>query len=109
MKQEDKQLICGYMNWDFDDDANLCFRTDADGDPCMAHFDLNDAALCVKKMKGCGDDWPVFFSFAMCVYEGEMYGHEKGYDYEYIYWLFNADNFFSAMVEWLRRKRYERV
>jgi hypothetical protein len=108
MNEEDKQLIAKYMGWKYGTATGNYYNVNKN-DVDLHYFNLNDAALCVKKMKGCGDDWPVFFSFAMCVYEGEMYGHEKGYDYEYIYWLFNADNFFSAMVEWLRRKRYERV
>ena len=51
MNKEDSMLIADYMSLDFDKDANLYFYTDKKGEPCIFHFDLNDAGPCVERMK----------------------------------------------------------
>lgn len=104
LSPEDKQLIAEYMGWSFDDDANLYFYTNKELDLCIAHFDLNDAALCVEKMIK-EVDWESFFYHALGYTWNNMPGDEENSGMSFfIAWLFSADNFFTAMVAWLRSK-----
>lgn len=96
----DKQVIAEYMGWSFDDDANLYFYTNKKIELCIAHFDLNNAALCVEKMRNTPSDefisdWHDFFYFACPANVVTAQVTE---------FFMNADNFFTAMAEWLRQK-----
>ena len=65
------------------------------------NFDGNDMVEAIKIMKCNGDDYSVFWYFSMQDYELKMSGKEKGYDYQFASWLFNPENFFHLMGEWL--------
>ena len=97
MTPEDKQLISEYMGLFFDNDAGLYFGKDDDGDPFMFHFDSNDASLCVEKMVENGD-WFEFFKMVDDFLDIDCCGVTA--------WLFNSQDFFTAMASWLRGKQY---
>lgn len=80
MTEEDKKLIAEYMN-----DEGALYN-------CA--FDCNYAALCVQEMQKRGD-WQDFVQITSKI-------HKLGFHSEVIAWLFNAENFFKAMSQWLR-------
>jgi hypothetical protein len=93
MNKEDGKLIADYMGW------KLRFEgwwRPVDCGLVRVDFDLNDAALCVQKMQKRGDDYVKFIKHAydMAFDDGKMQFHTV------TAWLFNADNFFTAFVEW---------
>jgi hypothetical protein len=99
MTQEDKQLIAEYMGWNFEKPYIVDLRN------VIRMFDLNDAALCVEKMVEKGDwkDFEADISYGYWVNskcDCLCDAHDM-----YIAWLFNADNFFSALAEWLRVRK----
>jgi hypothetical protein len=86
MTNEDKKIVVDYMNWP------------ASGND-MRHemFDLNDAGLVVAEMQKRGEFIP--FVNSVC--------YSRLTDYiriNFIAWLFNADNFFNAFVQWRKTK-----
>ena len=99
MTNEDKQLICEYMGWNIDPywwcDCSIY------GNPVIhkdvRNFDLNDAGLVVAEMQKRGD-WITFVSFV------DDYHYNADIQVEFTAWLFNADNFFKAFVEWRKTK-----
>jgi hypothetical protein len=86
MTNEDKKIVVDYMNWP------------ASGND-MRHemFDLNDAGLVVDEMQKRGD-WMSFITFA----DNEHF--DKEISVEFSAWFYDADNFFSAFVEWRKGK-----
>jgi len=91
MTEEDKQLIAAYMGWKLSEWRMI------DGsaqDIDTADFDLNDASLCVQEMQKRGD-WQDFVQITSKI-------HKLGFHSEVIAWLFNAENFFAAMAQWLK-------
>jgi len=112
MKLEDKKLIAEYMGWKMP-----CNAYDANVGSCAIEGQLcihcefyhplnaNDAALCVKEMVKRGE-WKDFEAGTSYVYwvnnkcDCLCDAHDM-----YIAWLFNADNFFSALAEWLRVRK----
>ena len=96
LTQEDKALIAEYMGWEFDEDANLYFYSN-DLDCYIGSFDLNDASLCVEKMVENGD-WFEFFKMVDDFLDIDCCGVTA--------WLFNSQDFFTAMASWLRGKQY---
>ena len=93
MTEEDKQLISKYMGWIYGQTIFHVTMTDTYIEPERA-FDLNDAALCVQEMQKRGD-WQDFVQITSKI-------HKLGFHSEVIAWLFNAENFFNAMSEWLK-------
>ena len=55
---------------------------------------MNDAAVCVQEMQKRGD-WQDFVQITSKI-------HKLGFHSEVIAWLFNAENFFAAMAQWLK-------
>ena len=99
MTEEDKELIGRYMNWEIDQGV---WRLAPNGDIDTADFDLNDAGLCVQEIQKRGD-WQKCCATGFVIYfEGERPSHV--FPENYIAWLFNADNFFKAFVEWRKGK-----
>ena len=94
LSPEDKQLIAEYMGWR--KPLGIVVNTMTIY-PDAHSFDLNDAGLCVEKMveKGELED----FEYHVIHY------HLLATD-SMVQWLFNPDNFFSAMASWLRGKQY---
>ena len=84
MTEEDKNLIADYMGYEF------------------LLYDLNAVALCVVEMQKRGE-WQKFCATGFVIYfEGERPSHV--FPENYIAWLFNAENFFKAFVEWRKGK-----
>lgn len=103
MTAEDKQLIAEYMGWKIDKDFKFYFRrkTLRSIVRLPINFDLNDAGLCVEKMVENYDiaDFQSFITDLM--QEFVIKNGTKKYVLE---WVFNSDNFFSAMTAWRREK-----
>ncbi len=88
MTDEDKKRIAEYMN-----DEGALYN-------CA--FDCNYASLCVQEMQKRGD-WQKFCATGFVIYfEKERPSHV--FPENYIAWLFNAENFFAAMSEWLKER-----
>ena len=89
MTNKDKKIVSDYMGWK---KAILSdgYHNMLNNRPVV--FDLNDAGLIVKEMVKRGD-WEGFMT--------KVYGtcHFHKISSATVY-LFNADNFFSAFVEW---------
>ena len=106
MTPEDKAIIAEYMGW-FKHiyfckyDEPIYFQEGVAGDIV---FDLNDAGLCVEKMNDdSGCEWEHFYQQSMSDFAVMK---RKGISQqEFVAWLFNADNFFQAMTQWLRRRK----
>ena len=98
---EDKQLIAKYMGWmcPIIDQTMPCIRL-LKKNYKIVNFDLNDAALCVQEMQKRGE-WQKFCATGFVIYfERERPSHV--FPEDYIAWLFNAENFFNAVAEWLK-------
>jgi len=97
MTEEDKQLIAAYMGWKLSEWRMI----DGSAHVVNPHFfDLNDAGLGVAEMQKRGDDYVKFIKHAydMAFDDGKMQFHTV------TAWLFNAENFFAAMSEWLKER-----
>ena len=104
MANEDEKIVADYMGWlthpteDWHD-TPVYF---APGIVCDVKFDLNDVAICVQEMQKRGE-WQKFCATGFVIYfEGERPSHV--FPENYIAWLFNAENFFKAFVEWRKGK-----
>ena len=104
MTEEDKKLISKYMGWIYGQTIFHVTMTDTYIEPERA-FDLNDAALCVQEMQKRGD-WEYFVGDTEDTLIYTRY-HKEHHSYKsfLVAWLFNAENFFAAMSEWLKEKR----
>jgi len=104
----DKQVIAEYMGWFkhiyfYKYDEPIYFQEGVAGDIV---FDLNDAGLAVNRMVEKGD-WDDFMMVAKKCLTIHYSTEGKGWTefiFTFVAWLFNADNFFQAMAEWLRQK-----
>jgi hypothetical protein len=94
MTPEDKRLIAEYMGWmcPIIDQTMPCIRL-LKKNYKIVNFDLNDAGLCVEKMREKGD-WPDFYFYFVTLKVEPM---ERS-----IFEMFNARNFFSAMAAYLK-------
>ena len=96
MTEEDKRSIAKYMNlhtypkFDWNEEASRF----AEGITGSVKWDMNFAALCVKEMQKRGD-WQDFVQITSKI-------HKLGFHSEVIACLFNAENFFAAMAQWLK-------
>ena len=99
MTDEDKKRISEYMGWKLSEWRMI----DGSAHVVNPHFfDLNDAGLCVQEMQKRGE-WQKFCATGFVIYfEGERPSHV--FPENYIAWLFNAENFFKAFVEWRKGK-----
>jgi len=90
MTNEDKQLIDNYMQWP------------PVGVNMRRKYDLDDASLCVQEMQKRGD-WEYFVGDIEDTLIYTRY-HKEHHSYKsfLVAWLFNAENFFAAMSEWLK-------
>lgn len=109
MTPEDKQLISKYMGWSGKTILAVSpedCKTNGLYTIYNRNFDSNDASMCVEKMAEKGD-WEAFED---CMADIFLYDFELecicDNHARYIAWLFNPDNFFSAMASWLRGKQY---
>jgi len=98
MTEEDKKRISEYMRWTYEPDRH-CIVSEGENHRRIAHnLDLTDAGLCAAEMQKRGDDYVKFIKHAydMAFDDGKMQFHTV------TAWLFNAENFFNAMSEWLK-------
>jgi hypothetical protein len=101
MTDNQKKLVFEYCGWC----VNQTYLTPPD---IRCHpLDGSDMVEAVKIMKSREIDFPVFWYFSMQDYELKMSGKEKGYDYQFASWLFNPENFFSLMGEWLEVGKWD--
>ena len=101
MTEEDKQLISEYMGWKLSE----WMMIDGSAHVVNPHFfDLNDAAICVQEMQKRGD-WEYFVGDTEDTLIYTRY-HKEHHSYKsfLVAWLFNAENFFNAMSEWLKER-----
>jgi hypothetical protein len=98
MTNKDEKLIAEYMGWQEDELlVGYCIAPDR-----TAHFDLNDAGLCVKKMQKRGDlDDFNNYALMMCFKVAKI----DIWPTNFFAWLYNADNFFEAMAKWLKEEK----
>ena len=105
MTNEDKHEVCKYMKWRYrvneahvlGTHTDFTFTFCDDGWGRHVVFDLNDAGLVVSEMQKRGD-WERFCANVFILFIDE---EKSSYLFpKYIAWLFNADNFFTAFVEW---------
>ena len=103
MTPEDKRLIAEYMGWAQYKYPSYYLNTK--GDIESHHFDLNDAGLVVQEMQKRGD-WEYFVGDTEDKLIYTRY-HKEHHSYKsfLVAWLFNAENFFSAMSEWLKEEK----
>ena len=120
MTDEDKKRISEYMGWNENPywwcekckeekaphHATYAERCADCGCPVILkddhNFDANDAALCVQEIQKRGSIFE-FYMHLIDVYNGLIEDGKEicGAD-NFTVWLFNADNFFNAMSQWLR-------
>lgn len=104
MTEEDKQLIAEYMGWELSVYSREYYYIPKNGK--VVYFDLTDVGLCVQEMQKRGGDYWHFYLVAEDLYRAD----EEG---AYIHcnetepcaisrWLFNTDNFFTAMSQWIK-------
>lgn len=93
MTEEDKKLIADYMGLVFNPARLSCYQYE---DGREFKFNSNDASRCVKEMQKRGG-WQDFVQTAAKI-------HKLGFHSEVVAWLFNAENFFNAMSEWLKER-----
>ena len=109
MTNEDKKLIADYMGWHevtVEDPMNkgVMEKITTKHNYAEAHFDLNDAALCVAEVQKRGD-WEQFHDFV--IEWGDLLSKAS---FAYITaWLMSmeegqAENFFKAFCEWRKGK-----
>lgn len=98
MTNEDKKIVADYMKWIFSEYGGEYYYIPKNGK--VIYFDLNDASLVVQEMQKRGDDYVKFIAVA----------YDMAFDYGYAQyhtvtaWLFNAENFFAAMAQWLKER-----
>ena len=92
MTNEDKKLIADYMGWCLSAYDGGYYYIPKNGR--VIRFDSNDASLCVQEMQKRGD-WRNFLIIARNL-------HKLEFDSQVIAWLFNPENFFNAMAQWLK-------
>ena len=94
MTDDDKKRIAEYMGWTkYPPECmgeTVFFRDEIHGD---IRWDLNAAALCIQEMQKRGE----FHSFLMM----DTFNQISSWS-DFIACLFNAENFFNAMSEWLK-------
>ena len=93
MTEQDKQLISEYMGWELSVYSREYYYIPKNGK--VVYFDLNDASLVVQEMQKRGE-WQDFVQTAAKI-------HKLGFHSEVVAWLFNAENFFKAFVEWRKK------
>jgi hypothetical protein len=92
MTDEDKQVVAIYMKWPYVKDDGICYYDWEGKRP--RDLDLNDAGLCVKEMQKQGEWEHNFMDFVA--------GSQRWNYHQCIAWLYDADNFFTAMAAWLK-------
>ena len=111
MTDDDKKRIAEYIGWTkYPPECmgeTVFIRDETHGD---VRWDANDAALCVQEMQKRGD-WEYFvgdiedtLNFFAATYKRYHKEHHS-YKAVLVAWLFNAENFFTAMSQWLKERK----
>lgn len=95
MTKDDELAIAHYMNWNYDKDDGIYYYNWEGKFP--RNLDLNDAGLCVKEMQQRGEWEHNFMDFVA--------GNQKWNYHQCIAWLYDADNFFTVFVAWLKERK----
>ena len=99
MTNEDEKIVADYMNWHYAEHEGIYYY-DWDGRR-QRNLDLNDAGLVVEEMQERGDLGSfIQYSWGLKT----IYPERRNSLLEYIPYIFNADNFFSAFVAWMKSK-----
>lgn len=106
MTNTDKKLIGDYMGWRtrthvahvFNMHEDFTFTT-CDNGLRNIYFDLNAAGACVNEMQR-RKNWVAFHRFTVDKYSKDCF-LQAGFTA----WLYDADNFFTAMATWLKEKK----
>ena len=109
MTEEDKKRISKYMGWSYRETDDKKWWNIIGKDGATHLLDANDAAICVQEMQKRGGDYWHFYLVAEDLYRAD----EEG---AYIHcnetescaisrWLFNTDNFFPAMSQWINEEK----
>lgn len=96
MNNEQAKIVADYMWWAQYKYPSYYLNTK--GDIESHHFDLNDAGLVVQEMQKRGD-WVDFRLFAV-----SLWMNCKSDCEDITAWIFIADNFFNAFVQWRKTK-----
>ena len=104
MTEEDKQLIAEYMGWSYHQTDDKKWWNIIGKDGATHLLDSNDAALCVQEMQKRGE-WEYFVGDIEDTLIYTRY-HKEHHSYKSFLaaWLFNAENFFKAFVQWRKTK-----
>ena len=99
MTDEDKKRISECMGWKLSEWRMI----DGSAHVVNPHFfDLNDAALCVQEMQKRGE-FKAFLRFSWAL--RTEYPEERNTLVEYFLYIFNPDNFFTAMSQWIKERK----
>ena len=102
MTDDDKKRIAEYMGWTkYPPECmgeTVFFRDEIHGD---IRWDLNAAALCIQEMQKRGD-WGAFMNHTWSRWSAQW--RDLQALHEFVLHLFNAENFFAAMSEWLKER-----
>jgi len=99
MTEEDKQLIAEYMGWELSVYSREYYYIPKNGK--VVYFDLNDTGLCVAEMQKRGE-WGAFMNHTWIRWSAQW--RDSQASQEFVLHLFNAENFFNAMTEWLKER-----
>jgi len=100
MTEEDKQLISEYMGWELSVYSREYYYIPKNGK--VVYFDSNDASLCVQEMQKRGD-WGAFMNHTWSRWSAQW--RDLQALQEFVLHLFNAENFFAALAEWLKEEK----
>ncbi|MFA5408314.1 MAG: hypothetical protein WC343_06030 [Bacilli bacterium] len=101
MTEEDKKRISKYMGWSYRETDDKKWWNIIGKDGATHLLDANDAAICVQEMQKRGDVGSfIQFSWGLKT----IYPERRNSLLEYIPYIFNAENFFNAMSEWLKER-----
>ena len=102
MTDEDKKIVADYMGWYYVGYEGIYYY-DWDGRR-QRNLDLTAAGLVVQEMQKRGD-WVYFYDDLLDTYNGLCEDGKVSCGAEsFSAWLFNAENFFKAFVEWRKMK-----
>lgn len=102
MTNEDKKIVADYMGWKWSEYGGDYYYIPNNGKTIW--YDLNDAGLVVKEMQKRGE-WVYFYDDLLDTYNGLCGDGKVSCGAEnFTAWIFNADNFFKAFVEWRKGK-----
>ena len=109
MTNEDKKIVADYMGWKhrfipLSPEGHAEYhreRHDGFAPYYIVAFNSNDASLVAAEMQKRGE-WYDFYYFIWRLFMASQPFQDRGAE-KFVLYLFNADNFFKAFVEWRKR------